>query len=100
MSSQREEPPTVAARYEPLLNGVECDLCDEALVEAVNKLGDSRHYDLFVSPLVFSHLHAWLSKIQTIIGPLECCVHVDLDNSANEWYLSANGRRVGSKGVG
>lgn len=97
MQNAQEEPPR--PRYEPLLGSISVDLSDSALKDAVQKLGPARNYQLFVSPHLFSELRTWLRWAVVVLGNTECVVHVDYENSPREWYLSANGRRIGSKGA-
>jgi hypothetical protein len=98
MCHQREEPPT-AERYEQLSS---CDIepYPTAIRGAMFKLGPSFEYTLYVHPmeqLDFSlHAREWTQGEFAF----QLNVYADKALGVREWYLAANGRRVGSKGVG
>jgi hypothetical protein len=100
MSSQREEPPaTVERLYEPI-GGCFVDPCPTAIRMAMLELGPSFTYTLYVHPRELlsyqHHIREWVGNVELAYG-LNICEHPKLDFF--EWYVEANGRRVGSKGV-
>lgn len=90
-------------KYEPVLDHVNCDCSIVALEEAAQKIGPAFVYDLYVCP---TQLVATRSRVKALMLNNEANVlaphinlHGDPDMTIFEWYLSANGKNVGSGGA-
>jgi hypothetical protein len=101
MCQQQDEPPT--ARYEDLMT-VGVDLSTSSLEEALYR---ARYVPPQLSLTVGAGLGVFAIRMLRDLGsmvkgnPLAPWVNVEVDPSLGpyEWYLEANGRRVGSKGA-
>lgn len=98
MCQQQDEPPT-AERYEPLKGAGNCDYCPLTIRMAIYQLGPAECYCLAVHPAELQHAARHLQEWTSCQIPLVMNVYSDPANSIYEWYLSAGGRSVGSKGA-
>lgn len=98
MCQQREEPPN-AERYEPVLSGIRCDADSSTIREAMRTLGPSFTYTLHVASKVILEFQAYVRDWTNAELAHQINVVEDPLNEIFEWYVSANGRKVGSKGV-
>lgn len=79
------------------VSSADCDCCEETLRVAIHRLGASRLYTLAVNPRELSS--AW-NKVRLLTNAalaLQINVIEDPDLDPFGWYLSANGRSIGSE---
>jgi hypothetical protein len=96
MRKKRNEPPT--QRYE-LVSSISCDCSASTLRVAMFNLGPAFQYDLFVAPGAALDTQVWVKEVTRSELSYQVNVHPAPLNHLFEWYLQANGRRVGSKGA-
>lgn len=80
-----------------------CDISQTSMADAAMHLGPSFEYYVHVNPFQ----GAWVRQIVRTIGascmphPFAPCVSVREDESLerHEWFVTANGKAMGSKGV-
>lgn len=100
MCMQRDEPP--AERYQRLL--IDCDLSISSLEDAVLRAGARPPvYQITVSPTLSVVAKRIVAEqgITTKENPLAPALNLVIDDTLErgEWYITVNGRSVGSKGV-
>lgn len=82
---------------------IRCDMSFVALQEAALGIGPAFQYDLHVSIEYQLSANALVKALgaDLLHHPLAPCVNVcpDTDLSGPAWYLAANGKKVGSRGV-
>jgi len=83
---------------------VNCNISSTSLGEAARLLGPSFVYDLYVNPYLIIDTRSVLRRMQPTEyedNPLIPYINLHTDESLaqQEWYLSANGKSVGSSGV-
>lgn len=86
--------------YEPLMRGGSVDISQTSLSEAAQKIGPAFSYNLYVaSPyLNYSRRVAASLLADNKDNPFAPYLNVLPDDSlGREWYLEANGKRVGSE---
>lgn len=88
--------------YTPL--SVNCNISHTSLADAARILGPAFVYDLYVNPYIMIDTRSTLRRMQPTEysdNPLIPHINLHPDDSLDryEWYLSANGKGCGSKGV-
>ena len=87
-------------KYEPLQT--RCDLSGQSLGWAAQTIGPSFFYDLYIHENSMFWVRTMLRQLNadTRENPLAPYINLRPDNECGpyEWYLSANGKCVGSQG--
>lgn len=82
------------------LPGVFCECSETPIRIALHELGPSHLYTLHVPPREFLH---WCKEVRRLTNaPFAYQINIvdDPDLGSSDWYVSANGRALGSRGYG